>query len=362
MTGNKIIGIVVLTGMLLTACGGALPATSWPNATLGEDTLMVSNNTAIYALSPENGMLRWQFPHEGKGDRTTNQLYSAPAENGNLALAGSDNKHAFALSVETGEELWRFDATGNKSGTAPTAVGASSKMLFFAADDTLYALQPSSGLPAWTVEADGEIWAAPATDNERVYLPSMDHHITALDMQSGAKLWQTKLDGALADTPTLADGMLYVGALAQHAYAIDSMTGLVKWRFDTDGWVWGSPTVSDNSVYFADLDGNVYALDAVNGRSYWRSQQLDSSVRGSPAIDNDIIFIVTDGGYLYALNARNGNQIWELQVDANNADRLLADPIARDGLVYVTAMNGESLMMAYHQESGQLAWQFQPDS
>ena len=139
------------------------------------------------------------------------------------------------------------------------------------------------------------------------------------------------------------------------------MRGTVKWRFDTDGWVWGSPTVSGDRVYLADLDGNVYALDAATGRSYWRSQQLDSAVRGSPALDNDTVFIATDGGSLYALDAINGNQIWGFQVDASNADRLLADPIARDGLVYITAMNGERLVMAYHQDSGQMAWQFQPD-
>ena len=353
----------LLIGMMLSACGGTLPPTSWPNASLGADTLMVSHGAAVYALSPENGTFRWQFPRDG--DRDASKLYAAPAQHGDLALLGSDNKHAFAVKIETGQEVWRYPATGKPTGkhggTAPAAASGSASLFFFTADDTLHALRPSDGVPAWTFQAEEELWAAPAADHERVYLPGMDHHLTALDIESGRKIWQRKLDGALADTPTLSDGMLYLGALAKHAYAIDAVSGRVKWRFDSDGWVWSSPTVAGDRVYFADMDGNVYALDAETGRTYWQSPLLDSTIRGSPAFDNNTVFVATDGGFLYALDATTGNQIWWVQVDSNNADRLLADPIVRDGLVYVTAMNGENLVMAYHQKSGQLAWQFQPE-
>ena len=132
------------------------------------------------------------------------------------------------------------------------------------------------------------------------------------------------------------------------------------WQLDT-GVSRPTPLVYDGLMFIPSPGNSVHALDAATGRSYWRSQQLDSAVRGSPALDNDTAFIATDGGSLYALDAINGNQIWGFQVDASNADRLLADPIARDGLVYITAMNGERLVMAYHQDSGQMAWQFQPD-
>lgn len=352
-------GLPLLIGILLSACGGTLPPTSWPNATIRADTLMVAHGAAVYALSPENGMFIWQYPRDG--DRAVSQLYAAPAQHDDLALLGSDNKHAFAVKIETGQEVWRFAATGNRGGTAPAAASAGTSLFFFTADDTLHALRPSDGVAAWTFQADNELWAAPAADNQRVYLPGMDHHLTALDIESGKKIWQRKLDGALADTPTLSDGMLYLGALAKQAYAIDAVSGRVKWRFDSDGWVWGSPIVAGDRVYFADMDGNVYALDADTGRTYWQSPLLDSTVRGSPAFDNNTVFVATDGGFLYALDANSGNQIWGFQVDSNNADRLLADPIVRDELVYVTPMNGENLVMAYHQKSGQLAWQFQPE-
>ena len=354
--------VFTLLGMLLpllSTCGGTLPATSWPNATLVADTLMVSNNTAVYALSPDNGTLRWQFPREG--DRIASQLYTAPVQYKNWALLGSDNKHAFAVNIETGQEEWRFDASGNRAGTAPAAASASATMLFFTADNTLHALRPSTGVPAWTFQAEEELWAAPAADSERVYLPGMDHRLTALDIDSGSQLWQQELDGALADTPTLSEGTLYLGALAKHAYAIDAATGRKKWRVDAAGWVWGSPAVAGDKAYFADLDGNVYAVDAETGRAHWQSPPLDSAVRGSPAFDNDTVFVATDGGFLYALDATNGNRRWGFQVDGNNADRLLADPIAADGLVYIIAMTGENLVMAYQQKSGQLAWPFQPE-
>ena len=76
--------------------------------------------------------------------------------------------------------------------------------------------------------------------------------------------------------------------------------------------------------------------------------------------DRPLLIRKSDGGFLYALDAINGNQRWGFQVDSNNADRLLADPIVRDGLVFVTAMNGEHMVMAYQQDSGQLEqnWRF----
>ena len=348
----------LLIGMILSGCGGTLPATSWPNATIVADTLMVTHGAAVYALSQENGTPLWQFP--GDGDRDANQIYAAPAQHGDLALLVSDNKHAFAVKIKTGKEVWRFAAAGNRGGTSTTAGGASTNLFFFTAADTLHALRPSDGVAMWTYQTEDEIWAAPAADNERVYLPGMDHNLTALDIASGKEIWQRKLDGALADTPTLSDGMLYLGSLAKHAYAVDAVSGSVKWRFDSNGWVWGSPTVAYDRVYFADMDGNVYALDAETGRTYWQSPLLESTVRGSPAFDNNTVFVATDEGFLYALDAITGNQIWGFQVDSNNADRLLANPIARDGIVYVTTMNGENLVLAYHQKSGQLAWQFKP--
>ena len=352
-------GLFMPVLLLLWACGDARPATSWPNATLAAETLMVSDNTAVYALSPNNGTLIWQFPREG--EKTASQFHAAPAQLQDLALLGSDNKRAFAVQIANGTELWRFDATGNRAGTAPTSVSAGAHLLFFTAHNTLHALHPSTGMPAWSFQSEEEIWAAPAADDKRVYLPGMDHSLVALDINNGAKLWQQDLDGALADTPNLFQGVLYLGALAKHVYAIDAVSGSMKWSFDTDGWVWGSPTVSGNSAYFADLDGSVYAVEAETGRVYWQTPPLGSAVRGSPAFDNNTVFVATDGGFLYALDAVSGDQRWRLQVDSNNADRLLADPIVRDGLVYITTMNGESLVMAYDQASGQLAWQFKPE-
>ena len=74
-----------------------------------------------------------------------------------------------------------------------------------------------------------------------------------------------------------------------------------------------------------------------------------------------MVFVATDGGFLYALDATTGKRRWGFQVDSNNADRLLADPIVRNKLVFITALNGESLVQAYQQESGERAWEFRPE-
>ena len=345
--------------LLLTGCSGALPASSWPNATMVENKLVIANNNAVYAISSDDGRLIWQFP--SKSDNTRSKLFASPAHINDSVMVTSDNKYIFAIDIKTGNEMWNFGATNNKSGTAPTGTSISSKLAFFTSGSTLYALHISTGETSWKFESGKELWAPPAAKHGHVYLPSMDHSLTSIEIESGSQSWKQELGGALADSPTIYEDTLYLGSLSNKAYAIDAASGRIKWEFETKGWVWGSPVVVSEQVFFSDLDGYVYALNRESGRQYWTSQQLDSASRGTPAYADGSIFVCTDNGFVYSIDANSGNQNWSIEVDIKNSDRLLADPIAHNGLVYVTSMNGDNLVHAIHQENGQIAWQFAPE-
>jgi outer membrane protein assembly factor BamB len=351
--------IVATIALLLAGCTGAMPASSWPNTTMVENKLIIANNNAVYAISSDNGRLIWQFPN--KPDRTRSQLYASPAYIDESLVVGSDNKHVFTIDINNGNEIWSFDATNNRSGTAPIGVSTGSQLAFFTSENTLYALNISTGQKVWQFESKEDLWAPPAANSRSVYLPGMDHSLTSIDIESGSLMWTQDLKGALADSPTIYQDTLYLGSLSNKAYAIDAINGRIRWEFETKGWVWGSPAVVDEQVFISDLDGYVYALNRETGRQYWASTQLDSASRGTPAYSEGSIFVCTDGGFVYSINASNGNQNWSIEIDSKNSDRLLADPIAHNGLVYITSMSGENLVHAISQADGQVVWQFNPD-
>ena len=113
---------------------------------------------------------------------------------------------------------------------------------------------------------------------------------------------------------------------------------MIIWEYGAKGWVWGSPKAVNEHVFFSDLDGYVYALNRETGREMWISQQLDSASRGTPAYSNGNLFVTSDNGFVYSIDAISGNPVWNIEIDSKNADRLLADPIAHKGLVYILSL------------------------
>ena len=345
--------------LLMVGCSGAMPASSWPNSIMADNNLIIANNNAVYAISSDFGKLVWKFPD--KPDSTRSQFYTSPAYTNNSIVIGSDNKHAFTIDITNGNEVWNFDATNNKSGTAPTGISVESELAFFTSENTLYALRISNGQTAWKFESAKELWAPPSSNGQYVFLPGMDHTLTSIDISNGSQIWQQHLTGALADSPTIYQETLYTGSLSNSVYAIDASNGMIIWEFEAKGWVWGSPMVIDDYVFFGDLDGYVYALNRANGREVWTSQQLDSASRGTPAYSDGNLFVTSDNGFVYSIDAISGNIVWNIEIDSKNADRLLADPIAHNGLLYITSMNGENIVHAINQSDGVIVWKFNPE-
>ena len=345
--------------LLLVGCSGAMPASSWPNSIIADNNLIIANNNAVYAISSDIGRLIWKFPSEP--DSIRSQLYTSPAHTDDSIVVGSDNKHAFTIDIINGNEIWSFDATNNKSGTAPTGTSASADLAFFTSENTLYALQISNGQTAWKFESAKDLWAPPSTNGQYVFLPGMDHTLTSIDITNGSQIWQQHFKGALADSPTIYQDTLYTGSLSNSVYAIDAANGMIIWEYEAEGWVWGSPKAVNEHVFFSDLDGYVYALNRETGREMWISQQLDSASRGTPAYSNGNLFVTSDNGFVYSIDAISGNPIWNIEIDSKNADRLLADSIAHNGLVYITSMNGDNLVYAINQSDGVIVWEFNPE-
>jgi len=102
--------------VLLGACSGQLPSTSWPGLSVSDTTAYLANGQFVFAIDVQNGTLRWRYPEKAAAGMT---FYSDPAitADGRLVLAGSD-KAVHLLDAASGTLVWRA-APGREPFVAP---------------------------------------------------------------------------------------------------------------------------------------------------------------------------------------------------------------------------------------------------
>ena len=350
--------LLLIGALLVSACGGRVLATSWPNMSVEGDTLYIANSATVYAIDIQNGTARWQFPREASNVAT--QFYAEPTLTDDLVVVSSFNQVAFALDQQ-GAIQWDFDGEPVRTTTAPAATSSAHGFTYLVSGETLFALNLENGVEVWQFTADNSLWGPPSSNEDLLFLPSMDHSLYALDPATGTVVWQKEFEGALASMPTQEAGTLYVGSLSNNVYAVDAATGSLRWKVPTNGWVWSSPTIQGDRLYFGDLSGTVYAAEAETGRGIWTAN-LDSAIRGATAVSEDgAVFVNSEDGFVYSIDADNGALNWQVEIDPETGERLLANPVLADDLVIIAALNGTHLVYAYNQSTGALVWQFDPD-
>jgi outer membrane protein assembly factor BamB len=351
--------LFLATAGLLSACGGRVGASSWPGVTVGDDTVYVAYTNFVYAINPSNGTETWRFPSAESADRSIT-FFAEPGitEDGHL-IVGDYNKNLYSLDAKSGQENWKFNQSNDRYIAGPLVT---ERGIFApSADGNLYALN-FDGQSLWPAFQTGEAdWAVPASDGERIYLPSMDHKIYAVDIQTGRQIWVSDdMGGAIVGTPALSeDGILYVGTFANELIALSIENGEEVWptRVATDDWIWSGPALSNDILYFGDLSGKLYAINRENGSPFWgQPVTLEGAVAGTPLVTEGAIYIGTEAGFLYKLD-KDGTQDWKQAIEG----KIYTSPVQVDELIVVALIESDSVLIAFNANGGQ-AWSFVPQN
>ncbi|MCK5849346.1 MAG: PQQ-binding-like beta-propeller repeat protein [Kiritimatiellae bacterium] len=148
---------------------------------------------------------------------------------------------------EPGKELHRIDFD-----YAPQPVIAKGIVYFgSSADDTLRAVDLTTGAPKWSFTAGGPIRFAPAISNDKAYFACDDGYLYCLNANTGTVLW--KFHGAPADDLMLGNGRM-----------------ISRWPLRS------GLTIKNNIIYFTagmwPAQGIfLYALSADTGKELWRN-------------------------------------------------------------------------------------------
>ncbi len=345
--------LVLLLALGLSACSGAYARSSgWPGLSANESTAYLSYNSGVYAVDLAQGQLLWQFPEKASRNQT---FYAPPVLTpaGDQLLAASYDHNLYSLDPVSGQLLWTFDQAQSHYINAPLVTAEA----IYApnADGYLYALDLQGQLQ-WTFQSEHALWATPATDGQRLYLPAMDHHLYALNPADGEIIWQVDLGGAMVSAPALADGTLYLGTFADKIVAVRATDGQVLWETPTGAWVWSTPIFDQGRLFFGDVQGTFYALNAEDGSTLWTAQP-DGPIVGTAALQQDTVYFTTEQGTLYAANAEDGHVQWTYAAGA----KLQTGPVVTaDGLVLVAPTDGPNLLIALDAATGQPRWTLQP--
>ncbi|MBT4285817.1 MAG: PQQ-binding-like beta-propeller repeat protein, partial [Deltaproteobacteria bacterium] len=156
-----------------------------------------------------------------------------------------------------------FDAAGNLyyggSHFALTSIDATGDSNWENSDPTDWTLNPAIDDNDTTDDVSDDI----------IYFSSRDDSLYAVQASTGNQIWSFGTGDSMFAQPIIGpDGTIYVGSYDNKFYAINP-NGTQKWSFDASGDIYGSAALSaDGRIYFGSKNDNrnnwsvIYALDA----------------------------------------------------------------------------------------------------
>ncbi len=368
--------LVLLSAVLLSACGGAIRGTTWPGLAADETTAYLADLPFVYGINLQDGKETWRF-----SDRNDNkaQFYAAPVltPDGLVIVGSSAGEHIlYALDpsdlladgdIKSPAVEWTF--TGATGGWVASPLIVNDMLFAPNADGNLYVLDLNDGQsqkqalqtvllvdPEDPDKKPGRLWAQPVTDGERVFVTSLDHSIFAVDLETYEIVWHKDLGAAIPGSPAIGpDGKLYVGSLASKLEQFDPATGQHGSVLDAEYWIWSTPTLDGNALFFGDLKGNFYSFDTTTGALNW-SVQPDGAITANAILQNDHLLLATESGNIYAID-KDGKTLWFEEVGG----KIYTTPVAAGDLILVAPLGAEFYLAALD-STGRQVWTFTPEN
>lgn len=284
----------------------------------------VEHEGHVYALDAASGEQNWVTetaigPSKSSPTVADGSIYFPGEGSGTGERAG-----VYALDADTGAEQWHFEEH------LPASPVVMNGTVYVGSrrgndDSQIYAIDAESGDQVWESNApDGDVRTAPAVSDGLVYVgaglnfpndedPPHDQTLYAIDASTGETEWTFETTGRPSVTPTVEGGTVYIGTAEEYEdgefqgniHAVDATTGEERWAFSTlesDYFttnIGSAPTIVDGTVFFGAF--GLIALDAETGAEQWYFGP--SNARSSPTIVDGVAFVGIDDGSVYAIDA-----------------------------------------------------------
>lgn len=288
----------------------ASPVVSDDNVFIGDDT------GTFYSISAQNGKINWSF-------QSYNRIVGTAAVDNGVVVFGSADGTIYALNSEIGKLIWKHSAKAPILGSATIDKG----IVYIGASDHIFrALNLETGKLVWEyTEVKGYIETRPLIYQDKVIFGAWDNTMYALDKTTGKPLWAW--DGGIkgmhyspaAVWPVVAQGKVFFTAPDRVMTAIDAETGKTIWRtkesmvretigLSADETKVYSKTMQDSVVCYSTLGSEPKRLWITNvGYGYDHAASMPVEKAG-------VVFGSTKNGLIFALEGITGKLLWKHKV------------------------------------------------
>ncbi len=204
--------------------------------------------------------------------------------------------------------------------------------------------------------ADFRVWL----QGELVIAADYKGRIKAFNAETGRVAWSADVDVDLASgAGGGSDDIVLIGSQEGDVFALEQATGIVRWQQKINGEILSPPKSADGIAVVRTADGQLTGLDVNNGNILWRYQRKVPllSLRGSsaPVIAEGQVIAGYANGKLVSVSLYDGSEQWEKRIAVprgrSELERLVdidAEPVVRDGRVYVVAHNGRAASVSLY--------------
>ncbi|KII80211.1 outer membrane protein assembly factor BamB [Vibrio renipiscarius] len=276
-----------------------------------------------------------------------------------------------ALSPESGETLWEAELEQDVPARLSGGISAAYDKLYIGSENgEVIALDQDTGELIWRVKVQGEVLAAPATDDNLVIVHTSEGFLLALDQVTGEQKWaigtevpNLTLRGNSA--PVAVSGGIFWGtangrlaaAVVQHGQLIwQQPIGTPKGATEIDRIVDvdASPVVIGGTLYIVGYNGQLTAIELRSGQPAWKRSYSSATDLAS---DGSRLFVVTDKDHLVAVDARSGTELWK---NKQLEHRLVTAPKVIDN--YLVVGDSEGYLYWIERATGEFVAQQEVDS
>jgi outer membrane protein assembly factor BamB len=233
-----------------------LPASNFSSPALSNGTLYVGTRNGAVVAIDTTGEQQWES-NVGSGAIVN----TTPAVGGDRVFVGAENGGVYALSRTGGSQLW------NRTFSSPVRAALThtgQNVLTVTVDGTLVALDPTSGAERWRQSRDVSTASSPAVADDTIYWAA-ENTLYALSAADGTEQWRFETGGFsglnnVAPPPIRVGDVVYVTTGHEFVYGVDAQSGTERWRFGPESGNVLSITVVGDTAYVGTDTGTLYVL------------------------------------------------------------------------------------------------------
>jgi outer membrane protein assembly factor BamB len=283
-------------------------------------TVLVVNNTFLYALSRANGQVQWQYRLKGGVSAplaADEESVYVPGATGRLSKYYLPRMELVALQAQQPKVNPLVNQLYEKNRRTTGSISHFSQSVLDAGEEVATGPQP---VLVWEAVTGVRIETRPLVGHDRILAVGAEGTAVAFDKQptSGGRAsltYQFDADAPISVPAGQFGDMAYIGAQNANLYAVNIANGRVLWRHTSGQSASHRPAALEQDVFVAAGGNGLARLDRASGESMWRVARgrkvLESNVDAERFLAANTKFVYAQDrlGRLMVLDRRLGHTL-----------------------------------------------------